>query len=298
MHIYKIIPDRAARDEALKRRNDALREAPGIDRRLRDRRLSPRSQRATRSLPSSRRLDGLAEASGPIPAGSSRSGRSERRRSQVLPRPFRRQTVALLPIAAMTGQFRLAWRPLSAREFCLRARVAVPLYGDMRRGVLDVPPRVGRERQGGSPDVLLEALQPGGAGDRDDPRLARQQPGERDCARVAAFRSPISSRRRTMGRLALRASGVNRGNALRLSSLPKVVVSSILPARKPLCSERRTDGLARDSLREVGSAARDIVEEARFSVRSVCEEHRTLSAGGPVLPRPAPAYAIEPRTTS
>jgi hypothetical protein len=65
MHICKIIPDRAARDEALKRRNDALREAPGIDRRLRHRRLSPRSQGPTRSLLSNRRLDGLAEAPRP-----------------------------------------------------------------------------------------------------------------------------------------------------------------------------------------------------------------------------------------
>jgi len=53
-------------------------------------------------------------------------------------------------------------------------------------------------------------------------------------AGVARFALPISSSRSTTGRFAFRASGVKRGKVLRLSLPPKVVVSSILPARKPL----------------------------------------------------------------
>ena len=56
------------------------------------------------------------------------------------------------------------------------------------------------------------------------------------CAGVAPFRPAISLSRSTTGRFALRASDVNRGKVVRLSLLPKVVVSLILPVRKPLPS--------------------------------------------------------------
>ena len=60
------------------------------------------------------------------------------------------------------------------------------------------------------------------------------------CAGVARFWAPIFSSRSTTGRFALRASGVKRGKLVRLSLPPKVVVSSILPVRKPL--PKRTEG--------------------------------------------------------
>ena len=55
-------------------------------------------------------------------------------------------------------------------------------------------------------------------------------------AGVARFRSPISRSRSTTAWFAFRASGVKRGTMLRKSVLSNVVVSSILPVRKPLPS--------------------------------------------------------------
>jgi hypothetical protein len=79
-------------------------------------------------------------------------------------------------------------------------------------------------------------LQLGGAGDRHDPWLLRQQPGQRDLRRRRALLLADLFQQVDQGRFALRASGVNRGKVVRLSLLPNVVVSSILPVRKPLPS--------------------------------------------------------------
>jgi hypothetical protein len=54
------------------------------------------------------------------------------------------------------------------------------------------------------------------------------------CAGVARLCSPIVSKSSTTGRFALRAGGVNRGKVLRLSLLPNIVVSSILPVNPPV----------------------------------------------------------------
>ena len=68
----------------------------------------------------------------------------------------------------------------------------------------------------GGAEVLLEAMQLGRAGNRHDPRLLAQQPGERDLRRRRLL-APISVKRSTSALFALRASGVKRGKMLRKS---------------------------------------------------------------------------------
>ena len=58
--------------------------------------------------------------------------------------------------------------------------IASPLHRDLGGGALDLAEIVGRQFDGSRADVLLQAMQLRGAGDRHDPRLLRQQPGERD----------------------------------------------------------------------------------------------------------------------
>ena len=59
-------------------------------------------------------------------------------------------------------------------------RVAVSLYHETRRDAVDLAQVVGGQFDRGRAEVLLQAVQLRRAGDRHDPRLLRQQPGERD----------------------------------------------------------------------------------------------------------------------
>ena len=58
--------------------------------------------------------------------------------------------------------------------------VAGALHRDLRGGGLDLAEVVGRQLDVDCADVLVEALQSSGAGDRDDPGLLGEQPGQRD----------------------------------------------------------------------------------------------------------------------
>ena len=49
--------------------------------------------------------------------------------------------------------------------------------------MVDLAQIVGRECEVGSAEVFFQAVQLGRAGDRHDPRLLREQPGERDLRR-------------------------------------------------------------------------------------------------------------------
>src|SRR5882672_2027363 len=69
---------------------------------------------------------------------------------------------------------------LPPRQLLQRLRVSRALDRDLRRGRIDLTQILSGQLDRGSTDVLLEALQLARAGDRDDPRLLRQQPGERD----------------------------------------------------------------------------------------------------------------------
>ena len=113
-------------------------------------------------------------------------------------------------------------------------RIAGALNLDARERVADRPQVVRGQLDRGGADVLPDAVHLGGARDGHDPRPLREQPCQGDLSGrdlLAAAMAPIRS---TSAWLALRASGEKRGTMLRKSSLANVVLSSILPVRKPL----------------------------------------------------------------
>ena len=75
---------------------------------------------------------------------------------------------------------------------CCALRVPRAFGRDLRGGAVDLAEVVGRELDVGRGDVLLQAVQLRRAGDRDDPRLLGEQPGERDLRGrcVLPFRDP------------------------------------------------------------------------------------------------------------
>ncbi len=116
-------------------------------------------------------------------------------------------------------------------------RITSPLNRRRREHALDGLQIVTRELNVRSADVLLQTMQLRGARDGNDPRLLREQPGQRDLRR----RGLLSLRDR--GRRARRerdspsdSPASKRGTMLRKSDLSNFVFSSILPVRKPLPS--------------------------------------------------------------
>ena len=85
--------------------------------------------------------------------------------------------------------------------------IAGSLDGDLGGGVLDLAEIVGGECDVGGADVLLQALKPPGAGDRHDPGLLGEQPGEGDLGGVACLRAAMRPSRSTRAWLAARALG-------------------------------------------------------------------------------------------
>src|SRR5437763_1038851 len=76
----------------------------------------------------------------------------------------------------------------SAADSLLKVcRIPLPLHRDVGEGAADVAKIVGRQFDAGRPDVLFQAVQLRGAGDRNDPRLLGQQPRERDLCRRCLF---------------------------------------------------------------------------------------------------------------
>ena len=115
-------------------------------------------------------------------------------------------------------------------------RIPVALHRDIGDGRRDLAQVFLGQRDVGRADVLFEAAELGCAGDRDDPRLLRQQPGERDLRRRRLRAGRDLATRSTSARFALRASGANRGTTLRKSVSSKFVASLIAPVRKPFPS--------------------------------------------------------------
>ena len=58
--------------------------------------------------------------------------------------------------------------------------VPSPVHGNLRDRAIDLAEIVGRQREGRGSDVLLEPVQLRGARDRNDPRLLREQPRQRE----------------------------------------------------------------------------------------------------------------------
>ncbi len=120
---------------------------------------------------------------------------------------------------------------------CRMGRVTMPFHDDLRNGILDRLQFFASQFDRRRTDVFLEAMQLRRARNGHDPRLPRQQPGQRDLrAGLRACRRRSLPSSWTTAWLALRASGAKRGTMLRKSLASKVVFSSIAPVRKPLPS--------------------------------------------------------------
>src|SRR6266446_10690787 len=67
-------------------------------------------------------------------------------------------------------------------------RVAFPMYRDLCSGVVDLTKISGCEFYVDRPDVFLQTVHLLGSRNRDDPRLLREEPGERDLRRRRSLR--------------------------------------------------------------------------------------------------------------
>jgi hypothetical protein len=113
-------------------------------------------------------------------------------------------------------------------------RIPIPLHRDPGNRALDVAEVVVRQFDAGRPDVLFEAVQLRGTGDGDDPRLLREQPGERDLGarRSLLVRDLAEHLDQGLIRLAVLRGEARDGIAEVGAS--NDVFSSIAPVRKPL----------------------------------------------------------------
>ena len=75
----------------------------------------------------------------------------------------------------------MIWSSAGARRQV--RRIAIPLHLDVGEGPLDLAHIVSSQFEGGSAEILLQAVHLGGARDRHDPGLLRQQPPQRDLGR-------------------------------------------------------------------------------------------------------------------
>ena len=95
----------------------------------------------------------------------------------------------------------------------------------------------GCQRDGRGADIFFQPMQLGGAGDRHDPGLLRQQPGQRDLRRRRALSFGDLAKQIDQGlvglaRLRRRSAARRCGNR----SCRTLVLASISPVRKPLPS--------------------------------------------------------------
>src|SRR5579859_2033410 len=80
--------------------------------------------------------------------------------------------------------------PLTLRPCGVGLGIAITDDGDLRGGVLDPPQLVPRQYDRRRSDVLLQPVEFGSAGDRNDPWLLRQEPCQRDLRRCGALLRP------------------------------------------------------------------------------------------------------------
>lgn len=115
-------------------------------------------------------------------------------------------------------------------------RISIALHRHLGEGTFDVAQIVRRQFDAGRADILLEALELRGSGNRNDPRFLGKQPGERDLGRRGVLPGGDFAEQIDQGLVALRASGVKRGTMLRKSLLSNFVFSLMAPVRNPLPS--------------------------------------------------------------
>src|SRR5579885_165510 len=93
-------------------------------------------------------------------------------------------------------------------------RVARTLHLDLRGGVLDLAQILGAQLHARRTQILFEALQLGRAGNRHDPRLLRQQPGQRDLGRRRALALRDSAQQLDQSLVRLARLGRKAGQAV------------------------------------------------------------------------------------
>ena len=125
------------------------------------------------------------------------------------------------------------FRLMTASSVSLVSCPPSPLHLDLRRGRFDLAEVIAGELERNGSEVFLQTLNLSGARDRNDPRLLGQQPRECDLGGCGAPSGAIWPSRSTMGRLALRASTVKRGNHDLTSEAAKVMPGSTFAVRKP-----------------------------------------------------------------
>lgn len=114
----------------------------------------------------------------------------------------------------------------------------IPLHGDPGSGALDLPQVVGRQLDRCRPKVLFQPVPLRRTRDGDDPRLLAERPGQRD--RGGRHLLPLGDLAEQFNQGLVRSPilGVKRGMVLRKSVRSSLVFSSILPARKPLPTDK------------------------------------------------------------
>jgi hypothetical protein len=112
--------------------------------------------------------------------------------------------------------------------------IARTLDFDLRRCAINLAKIVSTEPNPSATEVFLESTPFGGSRNRRDPGFCASSQASAICAGVACFCSANVFNHATNARFAFRFSSVNRGTTLRKSVESNVVLSSIVPVRKPL----------------------------------------------------------------
>ena len=104
-------------------------------------------------------------------------------RGKHQPRSFSRDRAQGVAFWRQTVRQCFRWPTLAAYPCREVRRVTIPLHGDLGEGAVDLAEIVGGQFDRRRAEVLFEPMQLRGSGDRNDPRLLRQQPSERDLSR-------------------------------------------------------------------------------------------------------------------
>ena len=123
----------------------------------------------------------------------------------------------------------------SATGHCLKSfGIPSTLHRNLCSRTIDLSEIIGRQLDFNGADILLQPMQLRGARDRNNPRLLREKPGQRNLSGQRFLPPGDSAEQVDQGLIAFIASGVKRGSVLRKSVLSSLVFSFIAPVRKPL----------------------------------------------------------------
>ena len=115
-------------------------------------------------------------------------------------------------------------------------RVPLTLDGNRICRARDFREVIGSQLDIGRAEILLEPVQFGGAGDRHDPGLLREEPREGDLRGRRLLLAGDAFKQINQRLILLQPCGVKRGRMFRKSPSPSLVSLFIAPVRKPLPS--------------------------------------------------------------